>query len=1151
MADNPTFKGIVRLTESQYQQLKQDGQLVDPDTGEILAVYDPLTTLYVTPGTSVDIEVDDHLSTESTNPVENRAITSVIQDITRDVGSIQSVIPGDVNEQNLLASRNFVAQSITTDSANFIGTFENISELRAYSGAVTNNDYAFVINAVVQQEFQTEQDLITWSEANRELLTNNDYAYVVDSDKFDLYAYNLVEDIWTLKATYIDQGSITLNTVYNRYKAVVVSGSTTWEFEFTWVNNSFNADQWAAIDSGITEADVAQIATNTSTIASKMDSNNAVGTGSFSLGRKANTTVGINSIATGANVTASGDKSHAEGDTTVASGMASHAEGISNTASGLYSHVEGMNSTSYAMASHAEGAGTFADGNASHAEGSGTRASGQNSHAEGYYTYAMNRSQHVFGEYNILDDTANSNSRGAYVEIVGNGTGVNTRSNIRTLSWSGDETLAGKITPLGGISDGNNTTYKLTLPNTTSWTADKTIATLDDITPSGAVAETDIISLPSYHLQNSVAYSKSVTEVDLTTDIYTSDQDVFSDGTNIYCIASNQKCYRVLADGSLVRDATCIGFDDLQHTSDFCEINGQYYILYYTSNVDRRYTKKLDFTTCTYTDIDINAEFTLDSTISVFYGKYVWKDHLGNYYYSGYYSGMSNSPKYHYAIDSNNNITLKTWTYTNFSKQNIFVVPNTTTFLIRCSTNDSQIVGNGSFPFYYGKYVYKLDTATQDWGSLVTTLGKDIMPITAQYVEYNLNKYLFMYNMDGRYCITYDPSTDTWGEESSSSVIGDYNYRLGSVRQGYGRFFNNIFYSKVGIHTTNEIDYTKIYPWVMIKIEGDLRSSGQYVRWKAKATILHSLEKQLCFPRNDFIKTVDGKVIIYPFSNTDIYLIYSEKENAFNYKNIKISNSQTTTLYQPTGILKNNILYRYTYGNSIQYSSTSGSYVYTLTWSDISITSGNNMWVDLDYNLYVVENNVLYLLDIDYSTFPLSAKSVQNLGAWDSSALGSFNNKKLIYTKEHLYYQHYENESGVYSNVLYEFNPTAKTFVRLNLDYPTFTSTAQLGAFLSYNNTCLLISRKQQNDPTTNLYSTISYILKNNTFVSIWYRGDSNGLDFNITSSNLDYSTIGNPYIKNGVYIHSTNSWDDSFVAIPFYESRIGCIVYEEGELNN
>ena len=94
--------------------------------------------------------------------------------------------------------------------------------------------------------------------------------------------------------------------------------------------------------------------------------------------------------------------------------------------------------------------GNSSTGNYSHAEGYDTTASGASSHAEGRETTANHKSQHVFGEYNILDPSAAlSSARGNYIEIVGNGADDTTRSNARTLDWSGNEVLAGAITANG------------------------------------------------------------------------------------------------------------------------------------------------------------------------------------------------------------------------------------------------------------------------------------------------------------------------------------------------------------------------------------------------------------------------------------------------------------------------------------------------------------------------------------------------------------------------------------------------------------------------------------------------------------------------------------------------------------------------------
>jgi hypothetical protein len=119
------------------------------------------------------------------------------------------------------------------------------------------------------------------------------------------------------------------------------------------------------------------------------------------------------------------------------------------------STTEGYNCEASGAYSHAEGNSSVASGADSHAEGYGTTASGNMSHADGFGTIANHQSQHVFGEYNLSDGTATPNARGNYVEIVGKGTGNNSRSNARTLDWSGNEVLAGDLTINGNVSVGN------------------------------------------------------------------------------------------------------------------------------------------------------------------------------------------------------------------------------------------------------------------------------------------------------------------------------------------------------------------------------------------------------------------------------------------------------------------------------------------------------------------------------------------------------------------------------------------------------------------------------------------------------------------------------------------------------------------------
>ena len=121
----------------------------------------------------------------------------------------------------------------------------------------------------------------------------------------------------------------------------------------------------------------------------KMDRDNPVGTGTFSMGRKPNSPSGANS----------------------------HAEGYNTTAGGYCSHAEGYNTT--------------ASGYSSHAEGASTTASGPDSHAEGYWTTASSDFQHVQGKYNVED------SKSKYAHIVGNGISSTKHSNAHTLDWNG------------------------------------------------------------------------------------------------------------------------------------------------------------------------------------------------------------------------------------------------------------------------------------------------------------------------------------------------------------------------------------------------------------------------------------------------------------------------------------------------------------------------------------------------------------------------------------------------------------------------------------------------------------------------------------------------------------------------------------------
>lgn len=143
----------------------------------------------------------DTLTTGQLAAVNSGIDSTKVGQIATNTGSITAIngkIPAQATSTNQLADKDFVNSSIATNTANFIGTFNSVAELEAYSGPVTNNDYAFVI--------------------------------VTDA-----------------------QG----NTAYDRYK---YNGSTsTWLFEYELNNSSFTAEQWASINSGITSGDVTKL----------------------------------------------------------------------------------------------------------------------------------------------------------------------------------------------------------------------------------------------------------------------------------------------------------------------------------------------------------------------------------------------------------------------------------------------------------------------------------------------------------------------------------------------------------------------------------------------------------------------------------------------------------------------------------------------------------------------------------------------------------------------------------------------------------------------------------------------------------------------------------------------------------------------------
>lgn len=222
--DQDIFTGYRLYTEDLedlgFVMLNPSADYVDGETLEFEITWTSATSydwvrIDVQPNTAVWGSISGTLSNQTDlTAYVGSEITSGLVPVQADITDIQALIPTQASASNQLADKSFVNSSVSTNTAYFIGTFNSVSELEAYSGTLTNNDYAFVVGT--------------------------------DS-----------------------QG----NTVYNRYK--YNADTQQWIFEYSLNNSSFTADQWAAINSSATAAKIAQIETNRQGLANHIaDQNN-------------------------------------------------------------------------------------------------------------------------------------------------------------------------------------------------------------------------------------------------------------------------------------------------------------------------------------------------------------------------------------------------------------------------------------------------------------------------------------------------------------------------------------------------------------------------------------------------------------------------------------------------------------------------------------------------------------------------------------------------------------------------------------------------------------------------------------------------------------------------------------------------------------
>ena len=184
-------EAIVKESEARKGADDELRKMIDSSKAEA-GTASPLMDGKASVGNSLKYAREDHVHPSDTSREDIANKTTVV------LGTSDSKYPTDK------AVAKFVNSSIATNTANYISNngepFTSVEQLEAYSGPVTNNDYAFVTGT--------------------------------DSEG---------------------------NTYYDRYKATVSGSSVTWALEYRLNNSSFTAAQWSAINSGITSVLVAKI----------------------------------------------------------------------------------------------------------------------------------------------------------------------------------------------------------------------------------------------------------------------------------------------------------------------------------------------------------------------------------------------------------------------------------------------------------------------------------------------------------------------------------------------------------------------------------------------------------------------------------------------------------------------------------------------------------------------------------------------------------------------------------------------------------------------------------------------------------------------------------------------------------------------------
>ena len=159
---------------------------------------------------------------DAATPSDYDELKAQVQVNTGDIAEIEGMIPAQASSSNKLADKNFVNSSIQTNTATFRGTYNLVSDL----GLTTSATEQQVAAAIATKLASLQPPVVP---------ENNDYVFVqVPKTSAEP---TVIERVDRYKCTVTESGGVTTRV---------------WGYEWSLNNSSFTADQWVAINSGIT-----------------------------------------------------------------------------------------------------------------------------------------------------------------------------------------------------------------------------------------------------------------------------------------------------------------------------------------------------------------------------------------------------------------------------------------------------------------------------------------------------------------------------------------------------------------------------------------------------------------------------------------------------------------------------------------------------------------------------------------------------------------------------------------------------------------------------------------------------------------------------------------------------------------------------------